>query len=201
VSKKIVMFDVDGVLAEFIGGFTARAARIFPGVPITYGRDQPSWNGFPGMTKPMISATWDSIRNDPAFWFDLSSLTTYEEEDRIRILCATQDVYFVTARHAGPSAKQQTEMWLQDRIGLQYPTVVLSTKKGEVAKAIGADFCIDDKASNASTVAWLTEDKTKSHLLDRPYNRVDPDFMASSVVRVSSVTEYLNIIEGVSVNG
>jgi len=76
------------------------------------------------------------------------------------------------------------------------PTVIISKHKGEFAKAVGADYSIEDKASNASCIDWLTGGQTKSFLLNRPYNQGNSDFLASGVRRVDSVDEYLDVIEG-----
>src|SRR5690242_5772667 len=105
-----IVFDVDGVLADFIGGFTAVASDMFPGVPVTRTHEQPSWHGFPGMTDAQIAAVWEHVKRSDSFWLALSPLMTPAEAYRISKLWG-HDVYFCTAR-VGKEAKAQTEEWL-----------------------------------------------------------------------------------------
>lgn len=184
-----LVFDIDGVLADFIAGFTAMANAMFPGVPVTRTHEQPSWRGFPGMTETQVAAVWERIKTSRVFWLSLSPLITPAESERVNDLQIEHDVYFCTAR-VGKYAKNQTEDWLTDH-GIWRPSVVISNRKGEFCKAVQADAAIDDKAANASFIDWNTDGRTRSYLLDRPYNRVPQEFMASGVRRVSSLTEFL----------
>lgn len=192
-----IMFDVDGVLADFVLAFTTLANAMFPEVPITSTAEQESWVGFRGMTQKQIGKVWERLKDDTSFWLTPRPLVTPEDFRRIAELSDLDNVYFVTSR-VGVFAKEQTADWLMD-YGIVRPTVVICKNKGEFAKAVEIKYSIEDKASNASCIAWITQDETQSYLLDRPYNQVAPEFMASSVVRVPSVSEYLTVItkEGV----
>lgn len=165
---------------------------MFPGVPVTTTSEQPSWNCFVGMDKKQVRLVWDKIKKDPMFWFELPPLVPEWEFERINELNEYHRVYFVTSR-VGLDCKTQTEGWLNQH-GVYRPTVIISSRKGDIARAVNADFSIDDKASNASCIAWMTDDRTKSYLLDRKYNQCPQDFLASSVIRIGSVRNYLDII-------
>lgn len=188
-----LMFDVDGVLADFIGGFTRLANSLHPTVPIVTTEQQPSYHDYPGMTKDQVNETWQHVVKDGTFWTRLDPLVGLDVLRRIAQLNEDHHVYFVTARH-GIYAKIQTELWLQEQ-GIENPTVILTQNKGEIAKAIDADYSIEDSASNASVIAWLTSDKTKSYLINRPYNQCAPEFLASGVHRVDMVRDYLEAID------
>lgn len=189
---KRIVFDIDGVLAEFIGGFTALAHEQTPSVPVTRTHEQPSWYGFPGMTKEMIDGVWRRVVVSNTFWNDLDPLLDVETFHGIEKLRRDNEVYFCTAR-PGKYTKLQTEIWLR-RNGIRYPTVVISKQKGEFCKAIEADFSIEDKAANASFIDWQTGGRTASYLINRPYNQVPAEFLASGVKRVNTVTEFLEDI-------
>ena len=75
-----------------------------------------------------------------------------------------------------------------------------SDKKGEIAKAIDASHCIDDRYQNANMVHYLSEKykggrRTKSYLIDRPYNQA-PGLDPRGIIRIKTFTESLNDIEG-----
>ncbi len=195
MKHKRIVIDVDGVLADFIQGFTALAGQMFRGVPVTRTYEKETWDGYPGLTETQIAQVWDVVNKSTTFWASLSPLITLQEARRISTLHNQEYVYFCTAR-VGADAKAQTERWLREH-GIVNPTVVISKRKGEFCKAVDADVAIDDKAGNASFIDWGTEGRTKSYLLDRPYNRVPQEFLASGVRRVHSLTEFLdNIQEG-----
>ena len=92
----------------------------------------------------------------------------------------------------------QTQRWLTNH-GLETPSVVVSSKKGEIARAIRATHSLEDKIENAWAIHWISDSpQTKSFLLDRPYNRVQesPEIGARGIIRVGSVEEFLDEVEG-----
>lgn len=188
---KKVMFDMDGVLADFIYGFTSLGRRFF-GSPAYSVNAHTQWDRFTGLTKENLKFLWEEIRESKYFWEGLAQCTSNGALLTINDLIETgmADIYFVTNRSAGKNTKQQTERWLQSR-GIEHPTVIVTARKGETAKALGIDFSIDDKAENADCIAWFTDGKTQSYIIDRPYNagRFAPH--SSKVGRVNTVEEFL----------
>lgn len=190
---KRIIFDVDGVLADFILGFTRLGNSIY-GTPIVATTHHKKWGEFPGLGPEQEDALWGIVKKFEAnFWFSLEPLVSSEVFRGIQDLrVCGDDVYFVTSR-PGEYAKQQTEHWLQLH-GISHPTVIISSKKGEAAAMLGADYCLDDKAENAWCVAWLSP-RTKSFLLSRKYNQYDPLAFGSSRVQcVDTVDEFLDIV-------
>ena len=190
--SKRILFDIDGVLADFILGFTTKAHELF-GKEIHTTPKHQKWD-FPDYSKSELDTLWENIKLDGMFWYFLSPLVEYLTFNRIRGIMHKNEVYFVTNR-PGINSKYQTETWLQ--YFLEVPaTVVVASRKGEFAKAIDADFSIEDKAENAWCIAWLSPN-TKSYLLDRAFYRYDDTRIGSSkVIRVYSVDEYLDVIGG-----
>ena len=190
---KRIIFDVDGVLANFILGFTTLGNKEY-NTPIVSTEQHEKWGAFPGLDPEKEAVLWEVVKKfETCFWANLLPLVSPSVMLRINDLIACgEEVYFVTSR-PGEYAKQQTEQWLAQR-GIRNPTVIVSSKKGEAAAMLGADYCLDDKAENAWCVAWLSP-KTKSFLLNRKYNQYDPDaFGSSKVRRVDTVEEFLDIV-------
>lgn len=178
----VVQFDVDGVLADFSSAYDRTCAQL--GIPAP-GPDAPwdsKWN----------ERVWDVIRTSLTWYATMPSLVTDVVFRRIHYLGADHHVYFVTHR-GGLDAKQQTEAWLEWR-GIRRPTVIVTGKKGEFARCVGATFAIDDKAGNAVYTAYESP-KTASYLIDRPYNRFDQTVLGTKVVRIASVEDFLDIVE------
>lgn len=189
-----IMFDVDGVLADFYTAFHRLGIqmgvydKIPPEPPHLWDWDKTA----------AASKVWDEINKSTTFWAEevepfneLYTLDGDSQLQNINDMCYNNDVYFVTARRS-PNAKQQTELWLWNH-GIDTPTVVLTKLKGEFASAANIDFSIEDKVENAWCVAWLSN--AKSFLLDKPYNQVPKGLGSSKIIRVNSVKEYLDIIE------
>lgn len=189
-----IILDIDGCLADFILGFTTLANKMF-NTPIIPTREHKAWGSFPGLTQEMESTVWEEIKSSNRFWYNLTPLVSPRVFSWIDSFSQRgHDVYFVTSR-LGAYAKQQTEDWLMSQ-GVLDPTVIVSSKKGEIASAVGADYCLDDKAENAWCVAWMAP-KTQACLLDRIYNHYDPNaFGSHRVKRVQTVEEFLDIVEG-----
>jgi len=185
VKRRVVMFDVDGVLANFIEGFKYTYRRVHGYVlPIPY--EDIRWDD---LGDP---AVWDVIKVSSGWWTLLRPIPESRVFKRINAMQNSHDVYFVTAR-PGLAVKQQTETWLRLQ-GIEDPAVILSSKKGETASVLGADFSVEDKAGNAVYISYQSP-QTKSFIVDRPYNQFDPQMIGSKVVRIKEIEQFLAAIE------
>lgn len=190
-------FDVDGVLARFNEAFEERLILVtgedrLRGYP---GDKYLCWN-WPeahGYSEKQISATWDSVKQDPYFW---QRLSPYLDAHRVvqeldwRQHNLFDEVYYVTAR-PGIRVRFQTEAWLEG-LSASYSgrkTVLISSQKGLVARALELDAYIDDKWENCLDVIAATTPvgginypshsfdggiirapRTKVFLVNRPWN-------------------------------
>lgn len=191
--NKVAICDVDGVLADFILGFTTLAAGAgFLDHP--YGTSlHPTWEFDPDvLSKDQEHRLWGLIKSSPSFWRELPLLADPLEMMNLGNLAMGIPVYFVTAR-VGATAKWQTERWLHQH-GIIHPTVIISKNKGEMARAVNATHLIDDKAGNVIATTWISPD-TKSYIIDRPYNQVDPAVVGGKVRRVRTVGEWIEEIQ------
>jgi len=190
---KTFVCDVDGVLADFVLGFTNQANKLFPDVPVYGALQQKTWNGFAGMSPEQVALTWKVVRDSPVFWANLPDLVSEETWELIRRLNIKADVYFATSR-VGNDTLFQTKSWLEKR-GVFRPNVVVTARKGEFCRVVSATGAIDDKPDNVNAIAWMSERHqgyTVPFLLSRPYNIYDDTIIGSkSVRRVGSVKEYL----------
>ena len=186
---KRMMIDVDGVLADFIKGFTMLAWTMF-GTPVQSVFEKQRWHGFDGLDGKQVDEVWRRINESPTFWESLPLCVTPEEMQELDDLTAEADVYFVTNRGSSKLAKRQTENWLIAN-GIEEPTVIVSGKKGEVCRALDINYSLEDKAANADCITWLTDNRTKSFILTRPYNSGVHAPHSSKVQRVPSVREFL----------
>ncbi len=186
------MFDMDGVLADFMSGFTKIAHDMF-GYAECRTENQVRWD-FDHMKDTHVAAIWKEIKSSRTFWATLPSLISGNEHLRLADLCVERDVYFVTAR-PGLQARRQTSEWL-NQYDIDDPAVIVLptlATKGEMANALGASYSIEDKAGNAVCISYMSE--AKSYLIDRPHNRFNPVALGSKVRRVTSVSQYLDDIE------
>jgi len=198
--QESVIFDIDGVLADFVHGFTRLAREMYGGqVRVVSTADQEFYGDNGGLSPQQVAETWKAIMQSEDFWLLLPAEDgAWSAIRRVSLLAARGiPVYFVTNR-VGLDPIRQTQRWLFSHHTYELnmpqfrPNVILTKNKGDVARAVNAKFCIEDKAENAWCVAWLSKG-TKSYLLDRQYNRTS--FGASSVIRVASVSDYLDTVE------
>jgi len=192
-----VVFDMDGVLADFIYGFLSTARSLVNReIPIHDTRDHQSWDFDGIMTKREQAEVWRLIKESDVWWANLPPLVLRDVFERINKIAKKANVYFCTARPCwARPASTQTAEWLKQH-HIEDPNVVVSKMKGDFCKAVGADFSIDDKWDNAQVIHWISPD-TESILIDRPYNEVapHPKVGSNSVTRVRTVHEFLNLVE------
>lgn len=192
---KTYMFDVDGVLADFVYGATQMMVDM-GGFPLTAAystREQQRWD-WPFDT----SRLWAAIKESTNFWENLPVLVTPEEAKLVADLAEREIVYFTTSRAGKGNSKEQTERWLQKNLGVKSPTVIVTPNKGEFALANLVDYCIDDKAGNAVFVAYATRNAkkpTKSYVLNQQYNHWDQGVLGSKVIRVPTVAEFIAVTQ------
>ena len=69
--------------------------------------------------------------------------------------------------------------------------MIVSGKKGEVCRALDIHYSLEDKAANADCITWLTDNRTQSFILSRPYNYGVYAPHSSKVQRVDTVDQFL----------
>jgi len=193
INPTVAVFDLDGVLADFVAGFRALAAGMGKDpAAVDVGHAPPKSDGTADF-ETGDAEVWQEILRSRTYWRDIPSLV-----DRFvwRRICALEDsylarMYFVTNR-VGTDVKRQTEEWLELH-GVLRPTVIIARRKGEVCAALGADFHLDDKAGNAVYVSYQSPD-TASYLLDNARNQFNHDVIGSKVIRVKEVDVYLDAV-------
>lgn len=180
-----IQIDVDGVLANFVRGYLAQYERVH-GWPLAITEHEAMWDDLHD------SKTWTSIRQSNWFWGNLDPLCPRETFDRLAVLGADHDVYYVTAR-PGVNVAGQTRLWLA-RHGVPSATVILSGRKGEMAAALDANFAIDDKAGNAIFISYHSP-RTETYIVNRQYNQFDHAVLGRRVIRVPGIEEFVSDIE------
>lgn len=186
-----VQFDIDGVLADFMHGFTRLAREMGFGNRVSGSRQQVVWEQYGDVPSDKVDAVWANAKASPWFWEELPALIERETFSRIDRLQGDHDIYFATSR-PGRGAKLQTVRWLRAH-GISHPTVVITSKKGETAVALGARYAIDDKTGNALFTSYMPG--VQSYILDAPHNRFPADKAGARVRRVHTVDEFLNDVE------
>ncbi len=213
---KTLVFDVDGVLADFCYGFSDLAIRRFhqPFIAPYSNGGQPSWewSHYPGIPHDVISAMWAFIQESEIFWYDLLPLTPRGEIEDMRVTCRQFNVAYMTAR-PGDTAKQQTEDWLTE-YGFPSGQVIIQADKpkgchrlqGAGAEIVGI---IDDRPR---TLVDLYEDGWPVTIRDAQYNRTDTADVSAQRrlslremdrvgLRVTSLAEFLGRIRQADADG
>jgi uncharacterized HAD superfamily protein len=171
-------FDIDGVLADFATDYQNLVIQV-SGKNLfapTDAMNPPCWDWpeYRGYTKETMKEVWGCIVPSNTFWYGLlpfaDSIQTMTM--LLRELEHRHDVYYVTSR-PGATVKRQTEAWLMRYLpyaesGLT-PTVIISSEKGLVARALKLDAYVDDNLDNIKGVLKESP-KTRAYLLDKSYN-------------------------------
>ncbi len=185
---KVIMFDMDGVLVNFVEGFNNRVKQLYPQSLMEIKKEK-EWDF--SLDKILLDEVWDNIYEDPTFWYNLKPNIEYATLREINFLQKNNLIYFVTNRK-GINKKEQTIAWLE-KYNIMEPMVIFTKYKGETAKVIGADFSIDDKPENAWCVSWMSP-LTESYLLKTPYY-TKCDFGSHKVKEVDKVSKFISCIK------
>ncbi len=186
---KTVIFDVDGVLAEFTYRFLSFASAYFPCLPVSTA-NRKTWE-FRSLTHEQFTKVFEQIRLGKFDWSLAPSLLN--PLDIIAIDQLRQNgisIQYVTNRE-GPRAKIDTEKWQSDN---RLPTgiVKVTADKAAYVRAIAADIVgiIDDAPSNLEAYAAAGFSDVL-YVRDWPYNR---DVALPGLKRVSSVAEFAYLV-------
>jgi uncharacterized HAD superfamily protein len=152
--------------------------------------EQTGWDQF-GLSPEQMSSVWDYILANRGWWNTLPPLIDKKTFSAIDDLKYDHQVTFVSAR-LGISPQRDTSAWLE-RHGIENPSVIITKRKGEIARALDIDYSIEDKPENAAVIHWMADVRPcKSYIIDRPYNQVD--FLPKNIKRVKTVDEFLGEI-------
>lgn len=196
--KMRIGVDIDGVLADFNSAYidlciAVAGADYFPPRPF----DIPTWNypEFYSYTDAEVSRVWRAIEDDASFWRDLKAYDDAREAlGKLALLeLGNADVYFVTSR-PGQTAKEQTEAWLRMH-GWDRATVLISSAKGAVAKALKLTHYVDDRDLNCVDVRD-TSPSTAVYVVDRPWNR---NLQATDIRRVPNAVDFTRELLAIAV--
>ena len=179
--KPLVIFDLDGVLCDFVYGFTglllALQGKDLHGAYSTGAQLQWSFD-VPG---DVLDNAWNTVNGSEDFWSNLPSLLTEIERQTLRVAAQQYDLRFLTSRPSS-TARTQSERWLSKQ-GLLVGPVVVAADKLPLCRALNPVAIIDDKPD---VITDMLSIGLPVYTRDWSYNRavVGP--------RVSSVTEFLH---------
>ena len=147
--KPVVLLDVDGVVAEFIGHtLTMLAALGCPSTLVPAQNTQPHWDYWQDWIpddwkQPLMAAT-----RRPGWCLSIPVLPGAQEG--VRALQDIADVYFVTSPMAGSEYWHMERMqWLRNHFGATDKQVIFCETKHRVL----GDVFVDDKPANVDSYA------------------------------------------------
>lgn len=180
-----VGIDIDGVLAKFDTPFADLLAEI-TGRPCQVD-DPPCWEWprLMGFTEAEENQAWRCISSDPSWW---GKLEPYDDSfvDFHAFQNAGWDLYFITARRT-PFVKGISEQWLRRHYRINNPTVITTSRKGLIAKALELDAHIDDAPKMVLDVKHKSG-FTRTYLRTRLHNADSHDFLTKNhIILVDSV--------------
>lgn len=191
---KTIVFDIDGVLADFSFAFTTLKQKIFGTGKIISDLTQTSWDYTEIMTPHQRTEVWHVLKETHSWWTTLLPLVPESIFVWIDNLTINHEVYFLTNRfsHMNPPG-EQTITWLK-KMGISDPRVIVSSRKGEIISAVKADFAIEDNWSNACAIHWMAEG-CQTFLIKRGYNEEARKIIPKGIKVVHQVGEFLEQIE------
>lgn len=162
-TKPIVVVDLDGVLADFVSGFTEMLYQR----PRSNGT-QKTWQFDASPTQ--IARAWAWIDESKKFWYSLVPLVTESEVTDAQYLAPKVNFVYMTGREdRSNDTLGQTERWLRF-VGMPSGTIILEGDKAAgVSRLDGDVLCaIEDRPRNINR---LWHGGTHVFVRDWLYNR------------------------------
>jgi len=190
---KTIIFDVDGVLADFSRSFTLIGSALFD-TPVVGDMTHDHWDFRKELSTKQRERIWADVKGLREWWTTLAPLVEPEVFRRIEFLTAHHEVYFVTNRFSNMRpAGEQTITWLKIH-GIADPRVIVSSRKGEIASALKATHALEDNWQNASVIHWMASG-CRTFLIERHYNEEARKMIPEGITVVKTVEEFLGYVE------
>jgi hypothetical protein len=172
-NKLRIGVDCDGVCAAFIERFRVLAFDMFgkPTADIGPNTDWDCSNW--GLSFSEIESVFKRIKQTKNFWEHLGKCKGTEN---LADAALDYSIYFITNRMAtlGRSIEEQTCEWLKHNYEIKFPQVIVTEKKGPIAKALELFAFIDDKPENCKEVQEAAPScRHSTYIRDASYNRKD----------------------------
>lgn len=189
-----VVFDIDGVLANFEKNVVLVANNLWPG-KLPYNYVPQDWDYSDKFIKEDWAKVWEQIKLIPDFWLRQPPIPdAILAFKKFRKQHPEVPIYFITARMAtgGNSAVYQTQLWLMKYGLITYKeannviAVNKPVEKLKHLKELNIDIMIDD---HGPTVKAQNEAGVKTYLLRQPWNREYTDLPI-----VQSVEQFCDIL-------
>jgi 5'(3')-deoxyribonucleotidase len=147
MKKQNILLDMDGVLADFLGGTIKVLNRDYhKSITIEqYASEFGQWGiyDYYGIT---VEQMWESIDKTPDFWYRLNPMPWGRE--LYSFLKEFGEVTILTTPNLDPSCASQKLKWLNGYLGIQSNAVFLGARKYLMA---GNGILIDDYAKNVQS--------------------------------------------------
>lgn len=176
--------DIDDVLASFIPRFRKECRELFGAPeediePVDWG-----CSNF-GLSEAEINAVWRKINNTKNFHETLETKPDAWGLSHIQ----GHTLFFLTTRKQtrGDLVEAQTCRWLKDKFRLEFPTVIVSARKPELAAALELDVFIDDKPETCEAVK-LARPECQVFLRNSSHNANHKE--SEGIIRVGSFQEF-----------
>lgn len=191
-ARKMVAFDLDDVLADFINPFMMICARLH-NRPDLVGLRPSDWEWTnSNLTPEQISSAWDIVNSTDGFWENLPAEDGVDKALVKEVAIRTNTV-FPTARAYAPGASVafQSAMFLRRNFGIMFPTVVVGNSKGPLAAALKYDYFIDDRPKNCIEVKEARPE-CQVYLRDTSHNQSFGTLVG--IPRIPSANEFCEIV-------
>ncbi len=159
---KTVLVDVDGVLADFVGGVCARVNETIPKIVHQFKpTDFKEWD-----IGKLLPSYWKGIVSKPGFCYNLEPYPDAKEGMKALLDSGAKIVVVTSPWHSETWISERIE-WLALHMKISRQDVIFA--EGKHKALIKGDFLIEDSLENAQ--AWNRNQSGYAHLVNRPWNQ------------------------------
>lgn len=190
-TSKRIGLDLDGVFVNFNDAYCGELMAVEP-LPVVPPFDRWCWDQH-YFTADALART-DHLWTNDMFWYSMKPLPTVTTRALQLLTHLNEDhqLYFITSR---PSCvRDASRMWVESRLGVRNPTVLISHCKEYVAHGLDLDVMIEDKFDNLLDILRLRGHNTKCLLVDQPWNQPTDVGNHPAIQRVPNVEMALEAV-------